>query len=232
MCEESASKTPFGISKGRSLDLLLIQLLFKTFDSISSTMKALRSLFWVITAQSYFLFSQAGAIDNEASPIFQSWGDVLSPASHPDIDSWKARRQIASISSINGTSNSTLSATERIVKEAQEEARIRNKFLVEHPRKNNYAFRNFPIANNKDNATGTGVNKSVSDAAALITDYLSRNGSVKPTLAERQTSSYWMENINQNYGKSPYVSNQTYKVSLKKFVDHKHFYFAFADKIR
>lgn len=50
-------------------------------------------------------------------------------------------------------------------------------------------------------------------SAALLTNYLAKNGTTKPSLAERATSVYWMENMNQN-GLAPYVSNSSYKVTI------------------
>lgn len=122
-----------------------------------------------------------------------------------------------STNSNSTNSNSTLLAAEQLIKVAQEEARVRNAYLIAHPRLNTYKFRDFGVVRPIDDTTGTGNNASVAIAAVIVTDSLVSNGTLglKATgsnLEKRQTAGWWMEGMIQN-GKSPYVSNSTYNVS-------------------
>ncbi|KAG4440073.1 hypothetical protein IFR05_004466 [Cadophora sp. M221] len=94
---------------------------------------------------------------------------------------------------------------------AQEEARTRNKKLVDHPRRNKNQFRNFaqPLAG--DARTGTGHNATISRAAALVTDSLASSETASFAISERQAGSYWMAAMDQD-GYSPYVASTAYKV--------------------
>ncbi len=161
------------------------------------------------TIQILFAFFDLGAVATGNGHTHQLWKDVFSPSYHANVPSLHIRQD--GRFSTNVTQNSTVLEAERIVKAAQEEARIRNKYLVEHVRKNKYEFRYGSAPTSKDTTTATGVNETVANAAALLTEYLARNGTTKMTLAERQASSYWMENMLQN-GNSPYAGVTGYKV--------------------
>lgn len=66
------------------------------------------------------------------------------------------------------TANSTIQKAVDIVTAAQEESRARNARLLASPRTNNYAFRVDAPSLGSDPTTGTAVNKTVADAAALV----------------------------------------------------------------
>ncbi|KAH9223997.1 pectate lyase superfamily protein-domain-containing protein [Leptodontidium sp. 2 PMI_412] len=103
---------------------------------------------------------------------------------------------------------------ERIVREAQEESRARNTYLVNHVRKNKYELKDFSVSkadSAPDPLTATGVNDTVANAAAVVTKFLSLNDTMDRNVVPRQSSTYWMENMVQN-GISPFVANATYKV--------------------
>lgn len=119
-------------------------------------------------------------------------------------------------------SNGTMGEAERIVREAQEESRARNTYLVNHVRKNKYELKDFSVSkadSAPDPLTATGVNDTVANAAAVVTEFLSLNDTVDRNVVPRQSSTYWMENMVQN-GISPFVANATYKVRL--ISDHHH----------
>jgi hypothetical protein len=175
-------------------------------------MMLLRNMLMVILAQICFFPLDFVVAAKQDSQTYHHWKDEVMPASPPNIAAPHLNQRDGSNQSIAST-NSTLTKLQNIVQAAQEEAAIRNKNLVANPRKNIYQLRDFAIPRPNDTTTGTGVNQNVANAAAFVTEYLSNNGSVKPTLVERQTSSYWMENMIQN-GESPYVGDSTYTVSL------------------
>ena len=120
-------------------------------------------------------------------------------------------RSLETNSTNANSTNSKLLAAERLIKAAQKEARVRNAYLVAHPRFNTYKFRNFAIVPPIDNATGTGNNATVAKAAVIVTDSLAKNDTTALASSKRQTTTWWMEEIVQN-GDSPYVTDTTYKV--------------------
>ena len=124
-------------------------------------MKALSSSFLVGFTNLCLLYLVVG-ISATTNGIHHLWKDAFSPAFAEDVSfpSLHIRRQEGIIST-NITQNNTLLEAERILKAAQEEARIRNKYLVEHVRKNKYEFRASPASLEPDNKTGTGVNATV-----------------------------------------------------------------------
>lgn len=109
--------------------------------------------------------------------------------------------------------NSTLTEAELIVKAAQEEARKRNKYIMEHVRRNRYSFGNQApdlalVLPETGDSLASGFNQTVTDAAAILAEHIAAaelegNNSTVP-LEKRQTSSYWMANMVQN-GISPYA---------------------------
>ncbi|KAL2060471.1 hypothetical protein VTL71DRAFT_9502 [Oculimacula yallundae] len=165
------------------------------------TMRAMHSSFlcsYALTIYGILLLFASGVSASEMQIENPHWRDL------------HIRRSLGSRS--NGTLNSTLFEAERLVELAQEEARIRNEYLVQHVRKNKYEIKDFTASPmvSADLITGTGVNDTVARADALVTEYLAKNESRGGTLLERQATSYWMENMVQN-GKSPYVTDSTYK---------------------
>jgi hypothetical protein len=129
-----------------------------------SKTKLLQSTLLIILLQSLRLVSVAGIGDGEITPNVALWEYQVSPASHPRVPSLHVRRQGNFITSTNGTLDSTLTGAEKIVRAAREETRIRNTYLVEHPRRNIYEFRNYHPDVTVDNSTGTGVNTTVENA--------------------------------------------------------------------
>lgn len=137
----------------------------------------------------------------------------------------KLRRQSSIFG--NGTtigSNSTIQDALDLVAAAQAESRARNKRLLSNPRTNKHTFHVVPPTpggptSDPDPRTGTGVNETVSDAAALVAEALATNGSIISSRRlhgpaahqSRQTSSYWMAQMTQN-GRSPFVTDPNYKV--------------------
>lgn len=138
----------------------------------------------------------------------------------------------ASSSALNSTEaysgNETLQDALEIVKAAQAEARARNSRLLASPRVNVYSLRE---GQNKDDSApilqkngtlsvsvpdGTGVNGTVSIAAATIAQVEARNQSLADpqtadsTQVQRRASGFWMENMVQN-GASP-LAPAGYKV--------------------
>jgi hypothetical protein len=126
-------------------------------------MKLLQSMLLVIILQSPLFDSVAGIGGREITPNVPLWAYQVSPASDPSAASLHVRRQ-ESLISTNSTLNNTLTAAEKVVQAAQEEALIRNTYLVENPRRNIYEFRNYYQQVTVDNSTGTGVNTTVKDA--------------------------------------------------------------------
>lgn len=118
----------------------------------------------------------------------------------------------------NGTANGTLlSEAERIVAAAQAEARERNAYLLAHPRRNKYQFLEGEarsgtarIAGDETNL-GTGVNSTVAEASVIVTEALTRNGTLQ--LEKRQQSSFWMAQMKQS-GTSPFAPDKQYQASL------------------
>jgi hypothetical protein len=127
-------------------------------------MKLPQSMLLVISLQSPLFDSVAGIGGREITPNVPLWAYQVSPASDPSAASLHLRRQESLISSANSTLNNTLTAAEKVVQAAQEEALIRNTYLVETPRRNIYEFRNYYQQVTVDNSTGTGVNTTVKDA--------------------------------------------------------------------
>lgn len=72
--------------------------------------------------------------------------------------------------------NSTLTEAELIFKAAQEEAAKRNKYIVEHVRRNRYSFGNSLGAPNSSTADSpaTGINQTVAAAAAIAAESICR----------------------------------------------------------
>ncbi len=126
-----------------------------------------------------------------------SWRNELYSGKYTSLSVHFRRQQDGTAT--NTTLNSTLLEAEGIVKVAQEEARIRNAQLLSSPRRNKYEFRGGLTYIPKDNSTGTGVNDTVADAAALVTEAQATNGSI--TVSKRQATSYWMAGMTQNGGR-------------------------------
>ncbi|KAF3932861.1 hypothetical protein ABW19_dt0210235 [Dactylella cylindrospora] len=127
-------------------------------------------------------------------------------------------RQIGTVTnSTSNNSSNALSDAEALVKAAQEEARKRNALLVENIRCNVYEIRSGapPEIIVGSDPTGTGVNGTVAEAAAIVTESISLNSTANETSADpleaRQATTWWMEQMTQN-GRAPFVSNSSYSV--------------------
>lgn len=135
-------------------------------------------------------------------------------------------------STLASSGNETLQDALEIVKAAQAEARARNSRLLASPRVNVYSLRE---GQNKDNSApilqkngtlnvsvsdGTGVNGTVSVAAATIAQVEARNQSLADpqttdsTQVQRRAGGFWMENMVQN-GASP-LAPTGYKVRFNR----------------
>ncbi len=147
-----------------------------------------------------------------ANPLASPALDYESEAFAPVV--LHLRRQETTLRSNGTASNSTLQNAVNIVTAAQEECRAQNARLLANPRTNNHAFRVDSPDQGKDPVTGTAVNKTVADAAALVAEAVAKNGSLsaRSVRFSRQASSYWMPQMTQN-GQSPYVADSSYKVS-------------------
>ncbi|KAK3296411.1 pectate lyase superfamily protein-domain-containing protein [Chaetomium fimeti] len=127
-------------------------------------------------------------------------------AHYPPGNRWK-RQTSPNVTFSVDDNNST--EAKRIVKAAQAEAAKRNKYLVEHVRRNHYTFTasaKISSAGGEVNDTlATGFNNTVTAAAAVVAQSLSSgNKTTTAIFDKRQASSYWMANMVQN-GVSPFA---------------------------
>ena len=122
-------------------------------------MRLLRSSLLIVLFQCNLFVEVLGTTGAE-TPNVPFWG----LQTHTDPTSLHIRRQDGLITPTHSTSNTTLTAAQKLVKAAQAEALIRNTYLIEHPRRNIYEFRSHPVPNTVDNGTATGVNSAVAHA--------------------------------------------------------------------
>jgi hypothetical protein len=163
------------------------------------------------------------------SPLTAAWSDSLSNPVEYDPEPAAAvaaaavlprqtlhlRRQEGGGILSNGTAagdNSTLARAADVVAAAQEESRARNARLLGAPRTNKNAFQVVAPSRAVDPDTGTAVDTTVAQAAAVVAEAMAQNGSIAARgLGARQASSWWMAQMTQN-GRSPYVADSGYKV--------------------
>lgn len=182
-------------SLGNGVDFTLFSLALIMVARVQGT--GLRAL-WFITVCSVLLFASAvsgnrGSHHHHALPARRH--------AQPGLGHhWKRQ---ANSTLLHG--NSTLTEAELIVKAAQEEAAKRNKYIVEHVRRNRYSFGDSPGAPSSSTADSpaTGINQTVAAAAAIVAESIAASDNTT-FLAKRQTSSYWMANMVQN-GISPFA---------------------------
>lgn len=121
------------------------------------------------------------------------------------------------------TANATISEAEQIVLAAQAEAAERNARLVANVRRNRYEFHaptpSKGLLSPSGDDSATGVNETVAEAAAVLTEVMIQNGTLsvddasaasEGPLQARQSGTWWLEGMTQN-GLSPFAPSG-YKV--------------------
>lgn len=180
--------------------------------------------FWVWS----FLLSAAAltqVVTSTASPRAGGFESSGTGALHFPHDGRRSLPQLTEDDALSAPGSgeqqaSKLSRAKALVAAVQREVRSRNAEIVTFAQK---ALRD-PVVGSGSPSSGWGtpaipvlhINKTVADAAALVSESLARTSNATtaaapPLVRRQQRDAYWMEEMDQN-GRSPFVTDSDYKV--------------------